>query len=164
MLIQSQVQVPTTNTLFNTAVDCLHFVTEFFEVISQSAPHIYRSALQLAPQSSIVWKLYSQQFHSPLARVVTGTPASWDLCTASTGTQEIIHHATWSPCGQFIAAGSGSSVLVRDSNTLEMSEFVRFHLLIFTSSCRSPFSHTHSFCHISPFLFFHDHPILSKDN
>ena len=119
MLIQSQVQVPTTNALFNTAVDCLHFVTEFFEVISQSAPHIYHSALQLAPQSSIVWKLYSQQFHSPLARVVTGTPASWDLCTASTRTQEIIHHATWSPCGQFIAAGSGSSVLVRDSNTLE---------------------------------------------
>ena len=25
------------------------------------------------------------------------------------------------------------------------------------SLCRSHFSHTHSFCHISPFLFFHDH-------
>ena len=30
------------------------------------------------------------------------------------------------------------------------------------SSRWSPFSHTHSFCHISPFLFFHDHPILSR--
>ena len=37
-----------------------------------------------------------------------------------------------------------------------------FTFFLFTSSCRSPFSHIHSFCHISPFLFFHDRPILSR--
>jgi len=65
--------------LLNTATDCLHFVTKFFEVISQSAPHIYHSALLLAPQSSIVRKLYSQEINSIVRRVVTGVPSSWDL-------------------------------------------------------------------------------------
>ena len=65
--------------LLNTATDCLYFVTSFFEVISQSAPHIYHSALLLAPQSSIIQKLYGQETHSMVKRIVTGAPSSWDL-------------------------------------------------------------------------------------
>ena len=97
--------------------DCLRFVTEFFEVINQSAPHIYHSALQLAPQSSIVWKLYSHQTGSQTARIVTGIPSSWDSCTANIGVETM--DCVWSPCGKFIAAGSAGSVTIRDSNTLE---------------------------------------------
>ena len=116
---QSQVQVSIdVDTLLSTTADCLRFVTEFFEIISQSAPHICHSALLLVPRSSIVRRLYSQQIHS-VARAVTGIPASWDSCTASTGTMEKVHHAVWSPCGQFIAAGFASTIEVRDSNTLE---------------------------------------------
>ena len=107
------------NTLLDTTADCLRFVTEFFEVISQSGPHIYHSALQLAPQSSIVRKLYSQQVYSPPARVITGIPSSWDLCTASASIKGGASHATWSPCGQFIAVPFGSIIQVQDSNTLE---------------------------------------------
>ena len=105
-------------TLLDTTADCLHFVTEFFEVISQSAPHIHHSALMLAPQSSIVCRLYNQEIDS-VARVVIGTGTSWDSCTASIGVIEKVSYAVWSPCGQFIAAGVGSTIEVRDSNTLE---------------------------------------------
>ena len=118
-LTKSQIQEPTnTNILLDTAADCLRFVTEFFEVISQSAPHIYHSALLLTPQLSIIWKLYNQQIYS-LARVVIGMPGSWDSCTATARTTDKVHHAAWSPCGQFIATGFLGMVLVQDSNTLE---------------------------------------------
>ena len=105
--------------LINLATDCLRFVTEFFEVISQSAPHIYHSALQLAPQSSLVWKLYSQHIGSQIARIVTGIPSSWDLCTASAGVTDC-RGAIWSPCGNFIAVGSLGGATIHDSATLEI--------------------------------------------
>ena len=124
MLTQSQIPMDT-NTLLNTATDCLRFVTEFFEVISQSGPHIYHSALQLTPQLSIVWELYNQQICSPVARVVVGIPSSWDLCTASVENTHGEHCAVWSPCGQFVAVGSATIVEVRDSNTLERVSVLR---------------------------------------
>ena len=93
-------------------------MTEFFAVISQSAPYIYHSALQLVPQSSIVWKLYNHQIGSPVARIVTGNPSSWDSCTASAA--DINGCCTiWSPCGNFIAVGSTGMVTIYDSTTLE---------------------------------------------
>ena len=120
MLTKSQIQGSTDiNTLPDIVTDCHRFVTEFFEVISKSAPHIYHSALQLAPQSSIIWKLYSQQTYSPRARVVTGVPASWDSCTASVGVIGGLAEVVWSPCSQFIAISLGSVIWLLDSNTLE---------------------------------------------
>jgi len=107
------------NPLLDLVTDCLRFVTEFFEVISQSASHIYHSALQLAPQSSVVWKLYSQHIGSPIARVVTGTPSSWDSCTASAGESSGGACAVWSHCGSFFAVGNGGMVTIYDSTTLE---------------------------------------------
>ena len=127
-LTQSQIEVSVDGTpLLDTATDCLRFVTEFFEVISQSAPHIYHSALQLVPQSSIIRKLYSQHIGSPMARVVTGIPASWDSCTASAGVNAEDDCAVWSPCGKFIAVGSVGGVEIRDSNTLERLSVLRLH-------------------------------------
>ncbi|KAF9784576.1 hypothetical protein BJ322DRAFT_980074, partial [Thelephora terrestris] len=109
--------------LFETTKDCLRFVTEFFEVISESSPHIYHSALPLAPASSIIRKLYTQQISS-VARVVTGISTSWDWCTAIAEIKSDTaptFNATWSPCGQFVATSSGRDIEVRDSSTLEMS-------------------------------------------
>ena len=94
-------------------------MTEFFEVISQSGAHIYHSALQLVPKSSAVWKLYGQLACTLVAKVVTGVPASWDLCTASPGAIKSEKGAAWSPCGQFIATLSYDCVQIHDSNTLE---------------------------------------------
>ena len=105
--------------LLDIAADCLRFVTEFFEVISQSGPHIYHSALPLAPLSSIVRKLYGQQICSLGTRIVTGAPATWDSCTASVGVTTKHCHPVWSPCGRFIAVTSVRGVEIRDSNTLE---------------------------------------------
>jgi WD40 repeat protein len=111
--------------LLNTATDCLRFVTEFFGIISQSGPHIYHSALLLAPQSSVVWNLYSQQICSPISRVVSGVPTSWDSCTASTSGE--VYHAVWSPCSQFIAAVYGREIQIQDSNTLESVSTLNLH-------------------------------------
>ena len=94
-------------------------MTEFFDVIRQSGPHIYHSALPLAPLSSVVRNQYSQQICSSVSRIVTGVSKSWDPCTASAGDTAGVHHAVWSPCGQFIAAGSENTIQIRDSNTLE---------------------------------------------
>ena len=103
-------------TLLDITTDCLRFVTEFFEVISQSAPHIYHSALLLTPHSSIIRKLYTQYIYSPMTRVLTGIPTTWDSCTASASS---VHKAIWSPCGQFIAAGHEQEIQIFDSTTLE---------------------------------------------
>ena len=107
--------------LLDTTADFLRFTTEFFEVISQSGPHIYHSALALSPQSSIIWRLYSHQVCSPVERVVTGVPASWGSCTASIQTTdgEADRCVTWSPSGQSIAAVFDWKVEVRDPITLQ---------------------------------------------
>ena len=123
---ESQVQVSTdVDPLLDTTRDCLRFVTEFFEVISQSGTHIYRSAIQLAPRSSIVRKLYSHHIHSPLMpKIVTGVPDLWDSCTASIGVTGAAKRAVWSSCGRFVAVllecNAQDRVEVRDSITLEV--------------------------------------------
>jgi len=124
---QGQVTASTDiNPLLELVTDCLRFVTDFFEVISQSAPHIYHSALQLAPRSSIIWRLYNQQIGSLTARIVTGVSSSWDSCTASTGAGPNCC-CVWSPCGKFIATGSVGSVTIQDSNTLERLSTLKSH-------------------------------------
>ena len=119
MLTQRQIQSSVdVSGLFDTAVDCRRFVTEFFDVIHQSAPHIYHSALLLAPRSSVVWSLYSQQICSPVSNVINGTTL-WDSCTADAGIGDEALHAAWSPCGRLIAVAFGDEVQLRDSHTLE---------------------------------------------
>jgi len=102
--------------LLNTAGDYFQFVTKFFEVIKLSAPHIYHSALELSPQSSIVREQYYFKFfqdHKP--RVISGVPSSWKpgIINGSYGSY------TWSPCGQFFAAQTPTSVEIRDTLTLD---------------------------------------------
>ena len=110
--------------LLDTAGDYLRFVTEFFEVISQSGTHIYHSAMQLAPRSSSVRKLYNRHTHSPKLKIVTGVPDLWDSCTASAGDTNGAKHAVWSSCGRFTAVLLGSTgqyrVEVRNPITLEV--------------------------------------------
>ena len=90
-------------------------MTTFIEVISASAPHIYHSALPLAPRASIVRKLY-ESYACPLARIVRGLPNSWEPITA-TGRVE---GPVWSPCGRFIAIPRPPdvSIDVMDGTTL----------------------------------------------
>ena len=127
MQAESQVQASVdVNLLLNATGDYLRFVTEFFEIISQSGTHIYHSAIQLAPRSSIVRKLYNEHIHSPMLKIVTGVPDLWDSCTASVGARSSFRDADWSPCGRFIAVcrdylpNEVGKIEVRDSDTLEM--------------------------------------------
>jgi hypothetical protein len=101
-------------------------VTEFFEPINASATHIYHSALELSPLSSIVRRLYHQHRHTPLPKVLVGSWDSWDQGTAveGTGGESGYHMYTWSPCGQFVAIHGGEPgreiVEIRDGLTLAL--------------------------------------------
>jgi len=103
--------------LLDTARDYFHFVTKFFEVIKLSAPHIYHSALELSPKSSIIWKHYHYQLlQHPRPRVVYGAPSSWNqpsIIDRGYGS------SAWSPCGQFFSVQTPTSVEVWNALTIE---------------------------------------------
>jgi len=102
--------------LLNTAGDYFQFVTKFFEVIKLSATHIYHSALELSPQSSIVREQYYSKFfqdHRPW--VICGVSSSWKPA----GVNGKYGSYTWSPCGQLFAAQTPTSVEIRDTLTLD---------------------------------------------
>ena len=96
-------------------------MTNFFEPINISATHIYHSALELCPTSSIVRQLYYDRCHgiTRFPRVVTGTQDSWDAITIFAGKNDY-HSCTWSPCGQFVAAKTEKAVEIRNQHTFEL--------------------------------------------
>ena len=114
-------QVARDSELLATAQDCFYFVTKFFELIDASATHIYHSALELCPISSIVRKLYYDRCHgvTRYPRVVIGNPDSWDIAVSISG-QRDYESCAWSPCGQFIAAQTEETVEIRNHLTLEL--------------------------------------------
>jgi len=99
------------------ARDYFYFVTKFFAVIDVSASHIYRSALAVSPQSSLIREhYYCEPFWHAKPRVLFGLPNSWD--------QTMILHDhfashTWSPCGQYFSTLSETSVQEWNATTLE---------------------------------------------
>jgi WD40 repeat protein len=113
-------QVDEDDQLLDIATDYLHFTTNFFEVIDVSATHIYHSALEISPLSSIVRKLYySQQL--PLPRVVIGIPDLWDPSIVAISTKDSRYlSSTWSPCSQFVAAVTRDALEIRDASTLKL--------------------------------------------
>ena len=106
--------------LLETARDYFHFVTTFFELINVSATHIYHSALELSPLSSLVRKFYYYQRPHPSPRVVIGVPDSWNHSTPVSAKRSYYLSSTWSPCGLFIAAVTREAVEIRDALTLEL--------------------------------------------
>ncbi|KAF9644139.1 hypothetical protein BDM02DRAFT_3190869 [Thelephora ganbajun] len=105
--------------LLDTARDYFHFVATFFEPISVSAPHIYRSALELSPLLSVVRRRYYRQRDSSLPRVIVGTEESWEGGIIIPD-KDHYDSCTWSPCGQFITAQSREAVEIRDPLGLEL--------------------------------------------
>jgi hypothetical protein len=101
-------------------------VTAYFEVINMSAPHIYHTALVLAPQESIVRKLYQSHAH-PFTRLVHGAPISWDLHIAATAFPSKISLAVWSPCNEFVAIAffETQTVDVLDPVTLQQLQTLK---------------------------------------
>ncbi|KAF9642781.1 hypothetical protein BDM02DRAFT_3124172 [Thelephora ganbajun] len=105
--------------LLDTARDYSHFVATFFEPISVSATHIYHSALELSPLSSVVWGRYCCQRHISFPRVTVGTEESWEESIIIPSKGNHFSH-TWSPCGRFIATQSRKAVEIRDPLSLEL--------------------------------------------
>ena len=120
-------QVSRDEELLDIVRDCFRFVTTFFEPISVSAVHIYHSALELSPLSSIVRRLYHHRQHTPFPRVVTGIEGSWDRSSTTYHDGRMIVHKpfTWSPCGQVFAAGYQEAVEIRDPLTSELLSTLR---------------------------------------
>jgi len=106
--------------LLDTAKDYFRFVTRFFEVIKVSATHIYHSALELSPTSSIVRKLYYDRRVTRLPKVVIGSPESWARSIAISGKDRYNGVCIWSPCGRFVAAQTRQAVEIRNQLTLEL--------------------------------------------
>ena len=102
------------------ANDCFRFVTGYLDIISASSQHIYHSALVVAPEDSMVRRLYKSHAH-PFARVVHGLPMSWGTNTAATARPSSVNVVVWSSCNRFIAiTWDGSrAVDVLDSATLQ---------------------------------------------
>ena len=113
-------QVAKDEQLLDIARDCFQFVTNFFEVINVSAPHIYHSALELCPASSTIRKLYYHRRinHSP--KVVIGTPESWAPTIGVSGKDRYNGPCIWSPCGRFVAVQTRKAVEIRNQLTLEL--------------------------------------------
>jgi len=109
-------QVAGDEQLLDIAKDYFQFVANFFEAIKISATHIYHSALELCPVSSIVRKLYHHRRIARSPEVVIGTPNSWEPTIATSGNYRFY---TWSLCGQFVAAQMGNVVEIRNQLTLE---------------------------------------------
>ena len=109
-------QVAGDEELLDTARDCFRFVTTFFEPINVSAVHIYHSALELSPLSSIVRRLYYHRRHTPFPRVVTGTQGSWGQSSTTHfgGDFDRSRSFAWSPCGQFVTTNYRGAVVIRD--------------------------------------------------
>ncbi|KAF9642892.1 hypothetical protein BDM02DRAFT_3069542, partial [Thelephora ganbajun] len=106
------------------ADDCFRFVTGFFEVIDESAAHIYHSALPASPRTSMVRKLY-ERHANPMARIVHGLPDSWNPATVTK--KRSCDAAAWSPCGRFIAiSNSDLRTEIMDAATLKRLAILEF--------------------------------------
>ncbi|KAF9789341.1 hypothetical protein BJ322DRAFT_1018021 [Thelephora terrestris] len=108
------------NHLLKTARDYSQFITNFFEVINASATHIYHSALELSPLSSIIRKnyYYKQQHNSP--RVVVGVEDAWEPTSATSTKNSYYISFTWSPSGYLLAVVAKEGVEIWDALTLKL--------------------------------------------
>ncbi|KAF5362435.1 hypothetical protein D9756_002759 [Leucocoprinus leucothites] len=85
--------------------DALQFVAAFSIPITQSAPHIYLSALPFAPEESLVAKHFLLRFPR-LLTLDTGKPSHWSPCVfVSEHRGRLIAALTFSPDEKIFASG-----------------------------------------------------------
>ncbi|KAF7973355.1 hypothetical protein HWV62_15525 [Athelia sp. TMB] len=100
--------------------DSVKFVRAFASVISDSAPHIYISALPFAPSASILKQQYATVIQNNL-RACTADVSDWPCCEQVHFQDEIAASIAFSPDGSRIASGSTKQeILIWDSHTGEI--------------------------------------------
>ncbi|KIM24764.1 hypothetical protein M408DRAFT_49255, partial [Serendipita vermifera MAFF 305830] len=102
------------------ATDMQKFLAAFAGVISQSAPHIYISALPFAPRCLSVSKQYLKHYPQTLV-VRNGGYDRWPaIQTVCTGHEDVVCSVAFSPDGSRIVSGSGDhTIRVWDAETSE---------------------------------------------
>ncbi|KAF7966723.1 hypothetical protein HWV62_37265, partial [Athelia sp. TMB] len=101
--------------------DGISFVNVFAPAISESAPHVYTSAVPFAPKDSLISKQYSSKYPS-LLRLVSGSLNDWPsaLKTIEGHTENVIS-VSYSPDGKHIVSGSWDrSICIWDAETGEL--------------------------------------------
>ncbi|KZP12137.1 WD40 repeat-like protein, partial [Athelia psychrophila] len=100
------------------AKDGIKFVSAFAGIISDSAPHIYLSALPFAPSTSIINHQYSYVIKNTLA-VTNSTRTHWPSCEqVIEGHTDNVRSVAFSPDGERIASGSyDQTIRIWDART-----------------------------------------------
>jgi WD40 repeat protein len=96
-------------------------LTGFGSAISQSAAHIYLSALAFSPRNSAVSKQYRQQYPGALAIEIGGLGTWWAIQNVLEGHSRPVAAVAFSPDGNRIVSGSfDNSIRVWDAETGEV--------------------------------------------
>ncbi len=101
------------------AADGSRFALTFADVIAESAPHIYLSALPFSPPSSHVHKRYRDQFPRTI-KVIHEDGVKWPAMRFSIPTNYAVYSISIHPDGKRVATGtSGSDAVVISVTTGE---------------------------------------------
>ncbi|KAH9057607.1 WD40-repeat-containing domain protein [Lactarius vividus] len=93
------------------AADGSRFSLAFADVIAESVPHIYLSALPFSPPSSQVYKRYHDQFPQTI-NVIHEDGVKWSAMRFSIPTNTAVYSISIHPDGKKVAAGMSSSEAV----------------------------------------------------
>ncbi|TDL20643.1 hypothetical protein BD410DRAFT_871159, partial [Rickenella mellea] len=106
------------NDMKNFVKDAIQFVSVFGNVIAQSVPHIYLSALPFAPKTSLLAQHYLPQISQTLM-IESGKVYDWPVLQhILEGHNDIITSVAFSPDSKYIASGSlDKTIRVWDTET-----------------------------------------------
>ena len=140
-LIHSQNQGTTDYQLLETASDYFHFVQNFFEVIRVSATHIYHSALELSPLSSIIRKVYYHQRLNPLPKAIIRIKDLWGAIRVISSNQPHYLSFTCSPRDEYIVGLAEAVIEIWNATTLTL--FSTLHLTKVAAKFRQGLAYSH---------------------
>jgi WD40 repeat protein len=96
--------------------DCYRFVLGFFDVIEESAMHIYHSALPWSPTSSLIRKLYQKHITTEV-KLVNAIDAHWNSYIRTIPVRNSINQIVFSHGGSALAVVSRNHVEIFETAT-----------------------------------------------